>query len=370
MPKRDRVKPDSASKMLHYAAKHGDNDTLKKLLAQGVHPDSPDKQNRTALMVSKKLAFEIVDLLLEAGADPNASDLNGDTPLHYNVREKDYLKYRRLIDNGADLLALNSEGVSPFEILLGSMDYLNIVKITRGAKEFTRQRILEVIKDPKHINELGIFGLWETQEERAYGDLLHSAIQNSDVDTVKNLLLKKPFVETLNKAGYSPLHAAIVYCTPLASYEIVKALLNVGASRDRRGTAKISPLEAALICVEPDIVHLIDPDYTIPDTVKKRITHITIVDNKEFQVMLYPNDPGVHLSILQHYPRAEEAAGKWSAKDALELNRDLIKKVNVQWLIPLLEEYATGSLVDIEELKQEYQKHFKGELKIHFKSIK
>jgi ankyrin repeat protein len=71
---------------------------VQECLTRGVPPDIRDEQGRTALMLSKKLALEIVDVLLEAGADPNARDQNGDTPLHYNSRVKDYYKYRRLVD--------------------------------------------------------------------------------------------------------------------------------------------------------------------------------------------------------------------------------------------------------------------------------
>ncbi len=65
---------------LHCAAEEGDFVKVQECLAGGVPPDIRDERGRTALMLSKKLAFEIVDVLLEAGADPNARDQNGDTP--------------------------------------------------------------------------------------------------------------------------------------------------------------------------------------------------------------------------------------------------------------------------------------------------
>lgn len=357
---------------LHCAAAAGDIVKVKEYLAAGTHPDIRDELGRTALMLSKKLVFEIVDMLLEAGADPNACDQNGDTPLHHNSRVRDYCKYRRLVDQGADLLTVNNDGISPLEILLGYIGYLDMVKMTVGARDFTEERAAKVIKNPEHMAQLRIFGQWQTKAEKEYGRRLHLAISKSDLNAVKNIIAERSFVETLSEAGYSLLYAAIIYCKPGVGHDIVKLLLDVGASKEKRGASLTSPLEAALMLARPDIVRLLDADYNIPDTVQKMISHITIVDNGEFLVTLHPNDPGVHLSIGQNYPRGQEGGGKWPAEEVLRINKSLVQKIGVGWLIPFLEQYASGSPVIVDELEHAYQKIQENcgeKLKIHRTTI-
>ncbi|MBT3185734.1 MAG: ankyrin repeat domain-containing protein [Nitrospina sp.] len=365
VPDGDEIMTDISCMELHCAAEEGDKVKVQECLTRGVPSDIRDEQGRTALMLSKKLAFEIVDVLLDAGADPNARDQNGDTPLHHNSRVKDYCKYRRLVDKGADLLAVNHDGISPLEILLGYIGYLDMVKMARGAKDLTEERASRIIKDPEHMIQLKIFGLWETKTEKAYGKRLHRAIRKSDLKAVKNVLSERPFVETLSEVGDSPLYAAIIYCDHRVVCDMAKLLLDAGASKEKRGASLTSPLEAALIFARPDIVRLIDPDYDIPDTVQKRITHITIVDDGQFLVSLYPNDPGVHLGIGQNYPRGQEGGGKWTAEEVLRVNRGLIKKAGAGWLVPFLEQYAAGSPVMVDELERAYQENVGEKLKIH-----
>ena len=61
-----------------------------------------------------------LSLLLSAGADPNAADVHGDTPLHLACKAKDLQAVARLRRAGADDAVLNSAGVSPRMLLLGA----------------------------------------------------------------------------------------------------------------------------------------------------------------------------------------------------------------------------------------------------------
>ena len=79
------------------------------LLAAGADPNARDNRGRTPLHDYDK-GFEVVVLLLEAGADPNARDQDGNTPLDYlTVREPDD-KERVLIRAGADPNLLDEYG--------------------------------------------------------------------------------------------------------------------------------------------------------------------------------------------------------------------------------------------------------------------
>jgi ankyrin repeat protein len=52
-------------------------------------------------------------LLLQHGADPNARDKKGDTPLHYAVRENAFLIVSHLLQNGADPNLADHKGKVP-----------------------------------------------------------------------------------------------------------------------------------------------------------------------------------------------------------------------------------------------------------------
>jgi ankyrin repeat protein len=56
-----------------------------------------------------------VQILLRAGAGPNAADDGGRRPLHYAVRSRDETKVALLIDAGADVDAADSLGLTPLD---------------------------------------------------------------------------------------------------------------------------------------------------------------------------------------------------------------------------------------------------------------
>jgi ankyrin len=77
---------------LMFAAQQGDVNSTRVLLRAGAKPkDAQPKTGLTALMVASAMVqTEVVDTLLENGADPNAVDTNGYTSLHRVVRDSDY----------------------------------------------------------------------------------------------------------------------------------------------------------------------------------------------------------------------------------------------------------------------------------------
>jgi len=75
------------------AAENGSLECLSMLLDKGMHPDSTDAQNRTALWLAcSKDRYECAELLLKKGANPNICDnFEGWSPLHwaqYNQSQK------------------------------------------------------------------------------------------------------------------------------------------------------------------------------------------------------------------------------------------------------------------------------------------
>jgi len=100
-----------------------------RLLAAGVAVDQPLPGGITALMVAAALGWpELVRLLIEAGADATRADDAGNTALHAlaqwgaisDDRSRATALWQALLSAGADPDARNAAGASPLLLLLGS----------------------------------------------------------------------------------------------------------------------------------------------------------------------------------------------------------------------------------------------------------
>ena len=81
---------------LYHAAENNDIAEVRRLLDEGVKPVK--RLNRDPLWIAvKKRNVEIVELLLEAGADPNVTNGDGISLLYYAVRFVDVEIIRLLL---------------------------------------------------------------------------------------------------------------------------------------------------------------------------------------------------------------------------------------------------------------------------------
>jgi len=116
------------------AAKNGDAAAIRLLLEHAADPNARQKNGSTALMLAAGLGrgtsaftkdyategelLESVKVLIAAGADVNALDDAGETPLHYGAQASDdIVKY--LAEKGAKLDVKDKKGRTPVEMALG-----------------------------------------------------------------------------------------------------------------------------------------------------------------------------------------------------------------------------------------------------------
>ena len=98
---------------LWWAANEGELDAVRNLLEQGAEPNAPDVDGETPLHAAVRLGdSDIVASLLAHGADPGALALYNTTPLHVSVRDQRVEATRRLLEQGADANALDDFGHS------------------------------------------------------------------------------------------------------------------------------------------------------------------------------------------------------------------------------------------------------------------
>lgn len=110
-PNRPGPRGDTA---VHAAAFSGKPELLRLVLEHGGDVDARNPQTGTTPLVQALLSprADQYRVLLDAGADPDIADRNGDTPLHVAARTNNGSAILALLGKGASPLAKNSGGAS------------------------------------------------------------------------------------------------------------------------------------------------------------------------------------------------------------------------------------------------------------------
>jgi len=116
---------------LHLAAKDGAISRVKHLIAEGADINARDNQGRTPLYEAILGGnVNTVKLLTWHGADINARDNQGRTPLHLASGRNHQAVTELLIDQGADVNATDKDGDTPLNVAIqmGHTDMVTLLK--------------------------------------------------------------------------------------------------------------------------------------------------------------------------------------------------------------------------------------------------
>lgn len=112
--------PDSGATALVMAALHGSLEALECLIAYGGAVNAKDSKGNTPLALGAwadtPRCEDVVQVLLQNGADPSIPNAEGNTPIHYACQSgKDYV-VMMLLDAGANPHLVNKNGETPLDV--------------------------------------------------------------------------------------------------------------------------------------------------------------------------------------------------------------------------------------------------------------
>ncbi len=203
------------------AARNGQIDVIKKLLAEGVDINSQNSKGWSALMYASKYSntessLETVKLLIDSRADLNLKDNDGWTALlfasRYSNTTSSLETVKLLIDSGADLNLQNSKG---WTALIAASRYSN----TESSVE-TVKLLIDSGADSNLQNITGYTALMLASK--------HSTTTSS-LETVKSLIDSGADLNLQDNDGWTALMVASYYSNNNSSLETVKLLVNAGA---------------------------------------------------------------------------------------------------------------------------------------------
>jgi ankyrin repeat protein len=132
--------------------RYQNEDLLRKMIDHGTDINSLNPETGTsALMLAAALGYHnICDILIDAGADINAADHAGNTPLHLAAQGygEQIPVVKTLVQRGADVNAINEDGFTP-AILAKRMEKDECFKIINS-------QAVEKIEPPAYQNLEGV----------------------------------------------------------------------------------------------------------------------------------------------------------------------------------------------------------------------
>ncbi|NXC22759.1 PP16A phosphatase, partial [Corythaeola cristata] len=238
-----RVTFPASVRLLEAAARH-DADEVRQLLQSGVSPDLCNEDGLTALhQCCIDDCGEVVAVLLDAGAAVNARDSELWTPLHAAATCGHLRLVQLLLQRGADLLAVNSDGNMPYDLCEDEVT-LDCIESAMAEQGITQEKIEEaraateraMVREIRRLVETGA----DLDAPRGHGaTLLHVAAANGYVEAAELLLEHRAGVDARDEDGWQPLHAAACW----AQVPLVELLVAHGADLDAKSVLDETPLD-------------------------------------------------------------------------------------------------------------------------------
>jgi len=241
---------------LHWSVVEGNNDITKLLLGKGANLEAADFLGMTPLHLLSAVYYldrtSTLLLLLEKGAQVNTVDKNGATPLH-TAAENNYAPFVKvLLEHGADIEMKHKKysttplhtavlswksGIETMRILLAAGANIN-------AKDDTLRTPLFLALARNNTERLKFLldNVADPNAQANDGETpLHSAMTTGDLSIIELLINAGAKIEIKDNWGSTPLHRAVYY----GKVDAVKFLIEKGANPDTKDNNGKKPLDIA-----------------------------------------------------------------------------------------------------------------------------
>lgn len=293
------------------AAVLGDLRLLRELIARGVGLNTAHA-GLTPLLAATRDSWhgrpEAVMTLLANGADARTTDADGNTALQHAARSTDPAVVALLLDAGAQVDALNHEGISPLGIACAAGNWrLAKYLLEHGAKaepaggqpallsaaagEDEAIGVQLLLKHKAKVDARGTHGrtallqACQAGNEDIVGALLDAgadrnahdqsgltplleAARGGHLTVLQRLHPAKPDPHACDELGRNALTLA---CEAGASAELLKQLLALGVDSEQRDHAGRRPLDYALAAGRWPLVAVLDPEYPLPASMQEGV---------------------------------------------------------------------------------------------------
>ena len=236
---------------------------IKFLISKGADVNARDSEGQTPLhyelhyasygsMAAKKGSIEIVKFLVSQGADVNAKGKDGETPLLVAANNGNIEIVKFFVSCGADINAENKYGKSPLDVLKRSTNRAVIEYLESIGNGGSTQTIAAPMTAVSQAVAPRAYQFTPTPEEQATIDKflaggrtsLHNACDsrfNQDDAVVKYLVSQGADVNAKRDDGDTPLNIAVSF----GQSEVVKFLVSQGADVNAKGWYGYFPLHSA-----------------------------------------------------------------------------------------------------------------------------
>jgi ankyrin repeat protein len=214
---------------LHYAALNGSVEALKILLDQGADPNARNQAGATPLVYAA-WSFERSRLLVEHGASVNVATNQKITPLLVAAAaEENARTVRYLLNNGADIKAQDEDGEDA------------LTRAAFSGDVETLKLLLERGGDPKHADKSGYTALMNATifpDARRVRMLLDAGSDVNALNTFAGIVKNGPIALTHM--------STLTMAAPFSDQQTIRLLLKAGAHVNEKDCREMTPLMLAV----------------------------------------------------------------------------------------------------------------------------